>query len=209
MERHAKGQIVESIIDAAIECILALGLDHVQITQIAAGAGISTRTLHRYYPEKEALLSDAASKYLWYAYTSFADHYEKADKTNMTGLQRLLLLLQSQRNYYRTDTIGAMMFVDMRMYHLRHGQTRHACAVAGAERVRNIVIDNLEACKADGSIRKDIDSSRTSAMISSSYNGVMQRMTLIYRSDMPEEKKSEAVLMFDDYMEMLTAYLSA
>ncbi len=86
MARHTRQQAIDEILDAAISCVLALGVDNVQVAQIAAKAGISTRTLHRYYPYKAALLSDAAAKHLWGVYTSFADAYDGMDKDGKTGL---------------------------------------------------------------------------------------------------------------------------
>jgi hypothetical protein len=47
---------VEAISEATIQVLLAVGLDRLTTTRVAARAGVSVGTLYQYYPNKQALL---------------------------------------------------------------------------------------------------------------------------------------------------------
>ena len=207
MVRHQKEQIIDRIVDAAITCIRESGTDKVQITQIAAQAGMSTRTLHRYYPEKEALLADAAAKFLGTVYASFATAYSQADKTGLTGLSRLLLLLRLQRELCHENSVDAMLYLDMRSRHPQYDLHKNAWCARGNKSLQQIVIRDLEAGKQDGSIRSDIDTERLAAMIFASATGVIQRSICGSNSELPQEQTRRQHHILDDYIEMLTGYL--
>ncbi len=207
VDRCSQGRVCDNILDAAIDCIVGSGVDTVQITQIAAGAGISTRTLNRYYPEKNGLLSEAASKFLWKTYTTIIEEYEKVNKTGTTGLERLLLFLKLWKDYYRTDAVEAMMFIDMKMSRVRHGMKKYSWTVPGGDRIKEIVIDALERGKQDGSIRDGIDSSRASALVTATYNGVIQRKMCLSCSASPQEAGNGLLDIFNDYIDMLVVYV--
>lgn len=208
MARKSRDNIKERIKDAAIECALRDGMDLVQVAQIAKKAGMSTRTVNRYYPEKDALLADAATKYLWGFYVSFVEEFEKMPKDGLSGREKLLLLLSCQRDFCKTDTMTAMMMIDLRFYRLRHSSELNSVTIPGSEKVKRVVIDCLEEGRADGSIRAELDNETSAMLFSVTYNGMMQRLTMIYRSGMPEEVKEKVFLVFDQYYEMVERYLT-
>ena len=207
MAREPREQIVARILDATIACVFEYGLDAVQLTQIATTAGMSARTLSRYYPEKEALLADAATRYLSANYAAFVENYEKAPKAGLSGRERLLLFLSLQKDHFKERTLEAMMMVDLRFYRVRHGNTRPSWTIPGGDGVRGIVIDCIEDGMRDGSIRTDLDPAMTSALISATYNGMMQRMTMIYRSAMDDARKEPLYGMFGNYIDLADRYL--
>lgn len=110
MDRHSQEMVIDGILDAAVGCVPEPGVDKVRLTQTAACAGVSTRTVNRHYPEKDGLLSDASSRFLCKIYTPIVEDNEKTDKTGETGLGRLLLFLRMWKAYYRTNTVEALLF---------------------------------------------------------------------------------------------------
>ena len=208
MTKEAQDGVRREIVEAAVECILQSNVDSVQITQIAARANISTRTLHRYYPEKATLLVEAVAEYLSQMYMAFAQMYESADKSGMNGLQRLMLVLQTQYDYCQAHPAFAARFIDLRMYRIRYGHRRGSWSLEGGEKIRDIVVSNLIDGQLDGSVRPELDVFRTAALISSSFHGVMQRMAFTRRAQVAEARRAEMTHVFDDCMEMLRNYLS-
>ncbi len=207
MARRARDGIKERIRDAAIDCVLKDGVDVVQVAQIAKRAGMSTRTVHRYYPEKDTLLADAALKYLWEFYIHFAEEFEKMPKDGLTGMERLLLMFNCQRDFCKTDTTTAMMMIDLRFYRLKHCCEISDLNIEGTEKVKRIVFDCIELGQADGSIRKSLEPEMTAMLLSVTYNGLMQRLTMVNRSNMPEETKERIFPVYDEYAQMLERYL--
>lgn len=57
-------QKISEILDAVIACQEEYNEDIVLISHIAAKAGISTRTLNRYFPDTEIMFFEAAARYL-------------------------------------------------------------------------------------------------------------------------------------------------
>lgn len=206
---HTKDRKSGDIVLAAIQCMRHFGAENVQVAQIAAQAGISTRTLNRYYPEKNILLSEAAYCYVLDKYAEFAASYRAADKAGLSGLERLCLFLRMQRNYCQTDLMDAMAFVDMNLFRLRHEALGDYRNDPRAGCIRVIVRDDLRRGIQDGSIRATLDEDRTAALISATYNGMMQRLTHVFQSDQPPEQKQRLFPIFDDYLAMLTGYLQA
>ena len=207
MAREPRERIIARILDATIESVFMYGLDAVQLTQIATTAGMSARTLSRYYPEKESLLADAASRYLTMNYAAFVENYEKTPKDGLSGRERLLLFLGLQKDHFKKQTLEAMMMVDLRFYRVRHSDVRPSWTIPGGDGVRGIVIGCIEDGMQDGSIREDIDPAITSALISATYNGMMQRLTMIHRSAMDDALKEPMYDLFERYIDMADCYL--
>ena len=207
MGRPSREEIVAQILDAAVQCIYEMGVEVVQMTQIAAKAGISCRTLNRYYPKKDVLLSDAASKYLWRVYESFIENYQQTPKDGVNGLSQLLLLLNTLRDYYETDSAELDLFVKARIYCVRHGVGDAPWAAKGGRKIQNIIAEAIDAGIQDGSIRKHTDSQLSATMILSSYNGILLRLAFIYCFGTSQDKKDEMLRVFDSYIDMLISYL--
>lgn len=208
MKREENEQMRDTILNAVIACkIDAAGAD-VSLSQISCRAGISERTLNRYYPDKEILLYDAAILYLRQIYYTCADRYNKLDKTGMNGLQRLMLLIKMQIELNQTELKCAKVFVRAYTTALRTAVYRDL-PVSGCDApVRDIVLNCIEDGVSDGSIRPDIVPIDTYMLISSNYMGLVQRLIYCYSVELTkEEHKNQLLLVFNKYLQMLEEYL--
>jgi AcrR family transcriptional regulator len=70
LRQRQRLRIQQAIRDAAMRLFLSSGFDAVSVTQIAAAAEVSKRTLFKYFPSKEDLVIGA-----------FADHQDEAART--------------------------------------------------------------------------------------------------------------------------------
>lgn len=210
MRRKDNDQMRTNILDAVIACKIDASGAEVSLSQISCRAGISERTLNRYYPDKEMLLYDAAIRHLRQLYEACADRYEVIEKTGLNGLQRLMLLIKMQVERYQTELTCAKVFVRAYTTALRTAVYRDL-PVSGCDApVRNIVLQCIEDGVADGSIRPDAAPIDTYMMISSNYMGLVQRLIYCYSVEFTqEEHKKELLLVFNKYLHMLQEYLDA
>ncbi len=210
MERKDKEQMIEDILDAAIQCrYQAKTVEEIQITQIAARAGISTRTLHRYFSDKAELLACASNKFLKQKYFDILEGYLSSADPKKNGMERLLDFIAVRKNAYIEDPVYAAMFVEANINCIRAVTKSGVNQFDLGNEMRNIVILNVELGMKDGSMRKDLDLSATTLLLSASLNGVIQRMTFLFRTDTSDETKRQVAVVFDEYINMVRMYLSA
>lgn len=89
MRTDKKEQLREKILDAVIKCKRATGGGFIKLTDVAALAGISDRTLNRYFPDKEELICEAAVKSLRNRGKMLIERYNAEDKEGLNGCQRI------------------------------------------------------------------------------------------------------------------------
>lgn len=208
MERRSREEIVEEILKAAIKCKYEAGINDVQVTQIAAKASISTRTLNRYFPDKEEMIATASLKYLRDQYEEIVEEYSKLeDLDQMNGLERLIRFLGMRINHYLSDMNYAVVFVDANINCIRSGVRKDTFNVYLGAETRKLVLEDLSLGIKDGSIRADIDVEVVSALLSSSFNGLMQRMIFVLRTSQMEEKKKQTKQIFVEYVAMVKKFL--
>ena len=207
MERKDKTKLESEILNAVILCKYESEGGPIQITQVAAKAGISTRTLNRYFPEKDEMICTAAALFLNRKYAEFAEKYASFDKSALNGREKLMFFLRSQKDYYKADPVNAVLFVDANINCIRLGVKKGGVQTSFGKEIREIVVSSISEGQADGSVKLGIDPEATALLISANFNGLMQKLTFTYRSDLPENKKTQAYSIFDEYLKMLELYL--
>ncbi|NLG05752.1 MAG: TetR/AcrR family transcriptional regulator [Clostridia bacterium] len=208
MKREENDAMRNRILDSVITCKLNADGAEVALSQIASRAGISERTLNRYFPDKEMLLYDAAVRHLNQIYTAFAKRYKKADLNGLNGLERLILLIHMQTEHNKEDMSCAKAYVRAYTTAFRAAVYRDLPVIAYDAPVRDIVIQCIQDGIADGSIRDDINPSNMYLMISSNYIGLIQRLIYFYhvgdtKDKQKEKQKEDLFLVIDQYIEML------
>ncbi|MDD2954871.1 MAG: TetR/AcrR family transcriptional regulator [Oscillospiraceae bacterium] len=208
MKREENNLMKTAILDAVISCKKEAMGREVSRSEIASRAGISERTLSRYYPDKDLMVYEAAVRYLRSRYEAVAGQYRAVDTSGMNGLERLLLLAQIRIQNYEKDTESAQMFVRAYITALNTA-VYHRLPSAGFDApAREIVLSCIREGVRDGSIRGDVVPVDAYLMLSSNFNGLVFR--LIYMCSIefsPEEHKKELLLVFRQYLEMLKGYL--
>lgn len=204
MRREENDAMRNLILDAVISCKIEANGEEVSLSQIACRAGISERTLNRYFPDKEMLLYDSAIRHLNQIYKSFAKRYTDIDKNGLNGLQRLTLLIQMQMEHNYEDMTCAKTFVRAYTTAFRTAVYRDLPVVNYDAPIRTIVLNCIQDGIADGSIRKDIEPMNTYLMISSNYLGLVQHLIYFYYVNGSEGKqKEELIHVFNQYLHML------
>jgi AcrR family transcriptional regulator len=90
--------------DIALDLFLEEGFDAVTVEQIADKAGISARSVHRYFPAKEDLVIDPPEPYGQFVTATLKER--PADEGIMTSLYSSYAALMGTREQDRRDKIG-------------------------------------------------------------------------------------------------------
>lgn len=208
MERKDKDTVIATILDAVIACKIEVEGRSIQTTQIAAKARMSTRTLNRYFPNKDIMIFEAAVKYLNGRYDEIIKRYEASvDTTKLNGLERLNHFMNVQINDCKQNPVNAMLFVDASIYCISIGSEHKLRKPGFGGTISRIVVSCLESGIQDGSIKSTLSPQKTCILISSNFNGLMQRIAFIHKMS-PELFEAECLFeLLDEYVTMLNLYL--
>ena len=205
MAKADRDQRAARILDAVIEHMLETG-GKLQSAQVAVRAGISTRTLNRYYPDRDQLLYEAAVRYLDAQYSAIIRRYEGLNLSGMSGRQRLLTFMRTQIEVYRRDLTAAAAYVDANISCVYLGSQRNYRRPGFDGRIMALLVRDLEAGIQDGSVRAALDPARTGLLIAANFNGLMQRLAF-QRASAPSEADRLNLELLEEYLMMLELYL--
>lgn len=103
--RAATREVVRrKLSDIALDLFVEQGFDAVTIEQVAEGAGISARSVYRYFPTKEDLVIDPPGPYG--EFVTEALKARPADEGIMTSLHASYAALMGTREQDRRDKVG-------------------------------------------------------------------------------------------------------
>ncbi len=209
MKREENELMREKILDAFITCKLEVNGANVSHVQVASRAGISERTLNRYFPDKDMLNFFAAVRYMRQITEAFSELFCSADLSDKNGLERLIYFLRLEVNSHEQNIARAKVFVRAYTIALRTALTNNLLVSDYDEKIRETVTACIAAGIDDGSIRRELDPYKCYILITSNYLGMMQR--LVYCDSVvfeDKERKDEFFSSFNNYIDMLEEYLS-
>ena len=195
MGRQKRDLMMNEILDAVIEYRKESFGYHFQITQIAARA--------------EQMIVCAAQRYLKKWYSMLADKYEKWPKDSMNALERLRLLMVMEWERYRDNDQNTLMYISACSRCLNYAIDRRSPLGEQDRCVRRIVMQCIEEGIQDGSMRKGLNPLDTYLLLCSNFNGMVQRLVLLYKVEEDEYIDRERVFqVFEEYCFMINRYLS-
>ena len=208
MPRKNKDLVANNILDAVIWCKYQAKGGYIQITQVAARAGISSRTLNRYFPDKSRLFGLAAAKFVQIKYAEFEEHYKSVNMVGKNGLCRLLTFLRYMKDFLGGDIADARQLADANFSFMGGMIDDEYWKVSFGGRIRaTLAVDIREGIK-DGSIKSEANPDETAALICATYNGVMQKLLISALSGVSDEEKAESQKVCDNYFKELESLLS-
>lgn len=100
------------VVENALECFLESGIEKTKVTEIARRAGVTERSVFRYFKTKTDLVL-AASYLYWNRVIAYIDRqFPRNDGVELTGLEELSRLLICYSNLYFEDPKGIRFSLD-------------------------------------------------------------------------------------------------
>lgn len=207
MQRKEKQVRMNEILDAVNYCEKKYGIDHIQISQVAARAGVSTRTVNRYFPEKKMLLFDATVRYLEESYEKIVERAKRLEGVGLSGRERLISFLTLQTKAYQEDVAEAVRYVEANIRCISFSMETKQVRTGFRNDISKIVYQIIEEGIQDKSIRGSLNPRMVTLMISSNINGLLQRVVFSFRTNQEKGSISEIFCIIDEYLSMLDQYL--
>lgn len=195
------------ILEAVLACKEQDMSDEPQLTQIAAKAGISVRTLNRYYPNKEDLICLAYLQFLQMKFDEIICRFEKMDLSNLNGYERLLTFF-SVSKYLDKDNIDKAVFLSY-VYTkcVQYGMKEPKPFKAMTARCRAIVATLLEKGQRDHSVKPGLDIDTTINIIEIGFSGLMKKMVMADSNNMMEQEKPHVLSLYRELKDILECYM--
>ena len=173
-------QNIKLVVEKALGCFIRQGIDKTKVSQIAECAGLTERSVFRYFKTKTELVR-AASYLYWDKVLEYIDRQQPEEASGrMTGLEELGQLLICYSNLYFDDPRGLRFTLDAEL-------TLHSAGMKNENRNQppepyetsnGRVAKAIRRGLADGSISPDVD---VKEMYYNSYDtilGIMQRLSI-------------------------------
>ncbi|MDR0893995.1 MAG: TetR/AcrR family transcriptional regulator [Prevotellaceae bacterium] len=109
-EHHQRSKLRAHIVDVSLQLFVNNGIKGITMDDIAAGLGISKRTLYEVFPDKETLLLECL-----YKTKSDADAYAKTVYEESSNVMEVILKLY-QRSIEQYRLVNKKFFTDMQKY---------------------------------------------------------------------------------------------
>lgn len=201
------GENTERILEAVITWKLANPFQEPQITQIAAMVGISGRTLSRYFPNKEDLLGLAAMRYMTQANGELSSALLSAAECGRTAAGQLRSFFCAQRDVFRNDPVAVRLYAVGNMRCVDYALRHQLPADPASEGIKKNISGLLEAGKRDGSVRADLDTAMTVALISTGFNGLIHQIAMTYTSALSEQEKEISSQQYKEFFTLMELYI--
>ena len=166
----------EEILDAAEKIFFSKGIQNATMDDVAETAELSKGTLYLYFKSKEEL-------YLAISLRGMAimeQMFDKAVEKHKTGLEKVHAIGKAYFDFYKRypDYMNAFLYYESHELNFEE-EGSVACECDGyGHRALDIVVEALNIGIQDGTVRKDVDPFKTSAVLWGFCTGIIQLFSL-------------------------------
>ncbi|NLC72514.1 MAG: TetR/AcrR family transcriptional regulator [Ruminococcaceae bacterium] len=171
---------IERVTEEALNCFIENGVERSKISDIARRAGLTERSVFRYFPNKTELLVAASFLYWHRALDVTGKMLERVRKPGMTGIEEIEIILKSYCELVFTDPQGIRFSLDAEVALFNAGKN-HAVINRPPEKFEVGSGPMAKAVKRgmkDGTLDKTRDLKQLYYNSYDAILGVMQRMTV-------------------------------
>ncbi len=140
------GHLRQALIEAALAEIRRSGSTGLSLRAVAQRAGVSAAAPYRHFQDKEELLAALAEE----GFTALARQMEEAGARAGNARERLLILGQAYVSFARSHPEHFRILFGPELADLE----RHRAAQAAGERAFSLLVDAVERCQEEGSVRR-------------------------------------------------------
>lgn len=167
------------VIEKALDCFIKNGIDNTKITDIAKAAGLTERSIYRYFDTKTDLVQ--AASYLFWNNTleGIRNRVEASKISGLPGIDQIRALLYQYSNLYFENRQGVLFTLDAEMYLYSAGRSKTLKRPPEKFETSNspLVIAIRKGID-DGSVSPDADAKELYYNAYDSILGVMQKLAL-------------------------------
>lgn len=181
---------IQLVTEKALDCFVEHGIDNTRVSDIAKAAGLTERSVFRYFPTKSDIVIAAALCYWARAKDYIASQMVEHSGDAMTGIEQIELILQSYANILFVDPKGIRFTLDAELALHNVGKS-HKVFNRPPERFEahaGPLSNAVERGLADGTVNPDADVKQLYYNAYDAILGIMQRLTL----DVPSAKEIDS-----------------
>lgn len=181
MAKSKKERNKENVVRFALESFIEKGIENSKIADIAAKAGLTERTVFRYFGTKADLVFNALLLFWENSKKSITPLYNNKSYREKSGLEQMRIILLGYARVYFTSIKEFIFYHEAQTYLYRMGK-------ADFIEDRNFIpfspnsgpfAKAIEKGKADGTVCTDIDSETIYYNTFDSLTGLIQKLAII------------------------------
>jgi AcrR family transcriptional regulator len=168
------------VTEKALECFIESGIDKTKISDIAKRAGLTERSVYRYFATKTDLLIAASFLYWDKAEKYTREALEKVSRPGMTGIEQISVILHAYSSILLADPQGIRFSLDAEVALYNAGKT-HEVVNRPPEKYETYAGPLAQAVQvgiADGTVNPDANIKQLYYNSYDSILGMMQRLTV-------------------------------
>jgi len=107
-----KTQNIRTVTEKALVCFIKNGITNTKVSEIAKTAGLTERSVYRYFPTKSDIVISAAFCYWERAKEYIAWELDTHDYEHLSGIEQISIILKSYANILFIDPEGIRFSLD-------------------------------------------------------------------------------------------------
>ncbi|MGE4485035.1 MAG: TetR/AcrR family transcriptional regulator [Oscillospiraceae bacterium] len=176
---------VRNVLEQAAACFKEFGIEATTLTLIAKRAGVSARSIQRYFGTKDNLIRNVTLVMLEEPYIELREYVDSEEFDKKTGFEQVIDILLLRARFASNDPHAVNSLTEFEVYFSKHGYNQQAAYYSYVkERLKKSFLKGI----ADGSICSDTYEETALNFLTLAYKGLLQRISIIYTSKEIEEQ---------------------
>lgn len=173
-------QNIKLVIEKALYCFTEQGIEHTKVKDIAREAGLTERSVFRYFDTKADIVQAAA--YLFWTKTldTVTSEFRRAETGDMTGIEIIQILLELYSTLFLEDTKSARFTLDAEVALYNANKKEHLLKRPPEpyEISTSPLVMAIHKGLEDGTVKPKVDPKQIYYNAYDSILGVLQRLAL-------------------------------
>lgn len=177
---EVRSQNIQLVTEKALDCFIKNGIANTKVSEIAQAAGLTERSVYRYFTTKSDIVIAAAFCYWQRAKEYIAWELSSHDYTHMSGIEQISIILNSYANILFIDPEGIRFSLDAEVALFNVGKSEKVIN-RPPERFEEYTGPLSQAIRrglSDGTVDPDADIKQLYYNAYDSILGLMQRLTV-------------------------------
>ena len=207
MAKTRKEKNMENVVKVALESFIEKGIDNSKIADIAKSAGLTERTVFRYFDTKADLVVNALLLFWEKSKRSIALLSSKAGYEEKSGIEQMEIIIRGYADLYFTSINELIFYHEAQTYLYRTGKAKFIedSYIIPYKPGSVPFAKAIEKGKADGTVCTGIESEIIYYNSFDSLSGLIQKLALIGGDD-PAYKKYAGKRIADFCSTLIRAY---